>query len=208
MFPATLPLPGNYVYLSNSSAAQLSAVQAGFGIGILSHRWAAIAGKLTRVLPDYTAAAIDLWLVTHEELRHSARIRAVFDFIAERALADTDLFERGTRSATLSQNSCDGTPLMLLHHTAQRGIAHDGGAVDHPLHARFGTGRTVHGAPVIPQHHVARLPLVKIVKLASCGCARPDAAAGLPLHRCTAPPGAAPRCAPGTARRFPAPCDR
>jgi len=97
MFPSS-PLPGNFVYLSNSSAAQLSAVQAGFGIGVLSHRWAAIAGKLTRVLPDYTAAAIDLWLVTHEELRHSARIRAVFDFIADRALADKDLFELGSRS--------------------------------------------------------------------------------------------------------------
>jgi DNA-binding transcriptional LysR family regulator len=96
--PSSVPLEGNYVYLSNSPAAQLGAVQAGFGIGILSHRWASIAGKLTRVLPDYTAAAIDLWLVTHEELRHSARIRAVFDFIAERALADADLFERGSRS--------------------------------------------------------------------------------------------------------------
>lgn len=98
MFPATLLLPGNYVYLSNSPAAQLAAVQAGFGIGILSHRWAGIAGQLTRVLPDYTAAALDLWLVTHEELRYSARIRAVFDFIAERALADAPLFERGTRA--------------------------------------------------------------------------------------------------------------
>lgn len=98
MFPSSQPLTGNFVYLSNSSAAQLSAVQAGFGIGVLSHRWAAIAGKLTRVLPDYTAAAIDLWLVTHEELRHSARIRAVFDFIADRALADRDLFELGSRS--------------------------------------------------------------------------------------------------------------
>ncbi len=98
MLPATLLLPGNYVYLSNSPAAQLAAVQAGFGIGIVSHRWAAIAGKLTRVLPDYSAATIDLWLVTHEELRYSARIRAVFDFIAERALADKDLFELGTRA--------------------------------------------------------------------------------------------------------------
>jgi DNA-binding transcriptional LysR family regulator len=97
MFPASQALPGNFVYLSNSSAAQLSAVQAGFGIGILSHRWAGIAGKLTRVLPDFTAATIDLWLVTHEELRHSARIRAVFDFIADRARADAQLFEHGTR---------------------------------------------------------------------------------------------------------------
>jgi len=96
--PSTQLLPGNYVYQSNSPTAQLSAVQAGFGIGILSHRWASIAGKLTRVLADYSPAAIDLWLVTHEELRYSARIRAVFDFIAERALADSDLFELGSRS--------------------------------------------------------------------------------------------------------------
>jgi DNA-binding transcriptional LysR family regulator len=94
-FPAAQPLEGNYVYLTNSPAAQLSAVQSGFGIGVLSHRWAAMAGNLTRLLPDYTAAKIELWLVTHEELRHSARIRAVSDFIAERVLADAILFESG-----------------------------------------------------------------------------------------------------------------
>lgn len=86
---------GNYVYLTNSPAAQLGAVQAGFGISALSHRWAAMAGGLTRVLPDVTAAEIDLWLVTHEELRHSARMRLIFDFIAERLLADKELFEHG-----------------------------------------------------------------------------------------------------------------
>jgi len=97
LFPVE-PVPASqYVYATNSSQALISAVQAGFGIGILSHRWAGIAGRLTRVLPDYTAAAIDLWLVTHEELRHSARIRAVFDFIAARALKDAQLFERGTQ---------------------------------------------------------------------------------------------------------------
>lgn len=94
---AATALPGNYTYVSNSPTAQLVAVQAGFGIAVLSHRWASMAGKLIRVLPDYTAAAIDLWLVTHEELRHSARIRTTFDFIAERALADAELFERGAR---------------------------------------------------------------------------------------------------------------
>ncbi len=98
LLPSTESLPGTFVYQTNSPTAQLSAVQAGFGIGILSHRWASIAGGLTRILPDYTAASIDLWLVTHEELRHSARIRAVFDFIAERALADAELFERGSAS--------------------------------------------------------------------------------------------------------------
>ncbi|MCB1705914.1 MAG: LysR family transcriptional regulator [Halioglobus sp.] len=95
--PFTDPLPGTYTYVSNSPTAQMVAVQAGFGIGVLSHRWASMAGKLVRVLPDYNAAAIDLWLVTHEELRYSARIRTVFDFIAERALADAQLFEHGSR---------------------------------------------------------------------------------------------------------------
>ena len=86
---------GDYTYLTNSPAAQLSAVQAGFGIGAISHRWAMMSGELQRVLPDYTAAELDLWLVTHEELRHSARMRVIFDFIAERVLADKVLFETG-----------------------------------------------------------------------------------------------------------------
>ncbi|MCB1843650.1 MAG: LysR family transcriptional regulator [Halioglobus sp.] len=92
-------LPGTYVYLTNSPAAQMSAVRAGFGIGVLSHRWAAMTGDLVRVFPDYSPASIDLWLVTHEELRFSARIRALYDFIAERVIDDKTLFERGAPRA-------------------------------------------------------------------------------------------------------------
>lgn len=88
-------LPGNYVYFSNSLAAVMAAVESGFGIGGLSHRWVAMRGGLERVIPDYTANELELWLVTHEELRYSARIRAVSDFITERVLADRKLFESG-----------------------------------------------------------------------------------------------------------------
>lgn len=94
--PEGLPA-GNYVYFSNSLAALMSAIQAGFGIGGLSHRWVAMRGGLVRVLPEYTANELELWLVTHEELRYSARIRAVSDFISERVLADRNLFEYGHR---------------------------------------------------------------------------------------------------------------
>ena len=94
-FPSANPLPGQYVYLTNSPAAQLSAVRCGFGIGVMSHRWAWMVGDLVRVLPDYTPQLLDLWLVTHEELRFSARIRALYDFIAERVLQDKSLFETG-----------------------------------------------------------------------------------------------------------------
>lgn len=88
-------ISGRFVYLTNSPAAQLSAVRAGFGIGMLSHRWAVMASGLQRVLDDYTPREVDLWLVTHEELRHSARIRVVSDFIAERAIRDEALFAKG-----------------------------------------------------------------------------------------------------------------
>ena len=94
-FPTEERLPGNYVYLTNSPTAQLAAVKAGFGIGVMSRRWVSMRGGLAPVLPDYTAAKIELWLVSHEELRYSARIRAVSDFIAERFEADRTLFEVG-----------------------------------------------------------------------------------------------------------------
>lgn len=94
-FPSVQPFEGNYVYLTNSPAAQMSAVRCGFGVGVVSHRWAAMVGDLARVLPDYAAQQLDLWLVTHEELRYSARIRAIYDFIAQEVVADKTLFENG-----------------------------------------------------------------------------------------------------------------
>ena len=101
-FPTDERLPGNYVYLTNSPTAQLAAVEAGFGIGVMSRRWVSMRGGLTSLLPDYTAAKVELWLVSHEELRYSARIRAVSDFIAERLEADRSLFEAGGTHKTES----------------------------------------------------------------------------------------------------------
>lgn len=95
VFPESAKQEGRYVYLTNSPAAQLGAVRAGFGIGLLSHRMATMNNELERVLPGVTPHSIDLWLVSHEELRHSARIRAVSDFIAERLEQDASIFEHG-----------------------------------------------------------------------------------------------------------------
>lgn len=94
-FPAANPLPGEYVYLTNSPTAQMSAVRCGFGIGLLSHRWATLQGDLVRVLPDQTLHELDLWLVTHEDLRYSARIRVMYDFLAEHIVRDLSLFQSG-----------------------------------------------------------------------------------------------------------------
>lgn len=80
---------------TNSPAAQVLAVRRGIGLGVLSHRWATREPGLVRILPEIEAAEIELWLVTHEDLRHSARIRAVADHIAEAARADQELFALG-----------------------------------------------------------------------------------------------------------------
>jgi DNA-binding transcriptional LysR family regulator len=47
--------------------------------------------KRVAALPeDFT---LDLWLLTHEDLRRTARIRAVLDFLAGRFAAEADLFQ-------------------------------------------------------------------------------------------------------------------
>lgn len=85
---------GRMVLTTNSPAAQLSAARAGYGIAVLSHRWVSLRADLVPVLPEIAVLETDMWLVTHEELRHSARIRAVSDYLTERVLANKELFRR------------------------------------------------------------------------------------------------------------------
>lgn len=96
------PSPGKIVFATNSPAAQISAARSGYGIAAISHRWAAMYNELKPVLPDLTVAETQMWLVTHEELRHSARIRAVSDFLAERILLNKQHFQ-GRQSGSADQ---------------------------------------------------------------------------------------------------------
>ncbi|HZX23007.1 MAG TPA: LysR family transcriptional regulator [Woeseiaceae bacterium] len=86
---------GRFVFTTNSAAAQMSAARAGYGIAVLSHRWVAMQGGLVPLLPETNLFEAPMWLLTHEELRHSARIRAVSDFLTERVLANKEQFEGG-----------------------------------------------------------------------------------------------------------------
>ncbi len=94
--------PGRIVFDTNSPGAHIAAVEAGWGIGALSHRWAAEKGRLVRLLPDISAMTLELWLVTHRELRTSARLRAVFDFLVEAMARDSGFLERGELDAPAS----------------------------------------------------------------------------------------------------------
>ena len=72
------------VIKSNSVNAMKSAIRAGYGIGVMSIRMGLNRpDRYIRILPDLTVAETGLWLVTHEEVRRSARIRAVTDYLAD-----------------------------------------------------------------------------------------------------------------------------
>ena len=68
----------------DSSSGMLSAVRAGFGLAVLPCMVADFDPDLVRCLPPDPDNERGLWLLTHERLRHTPRIRAVLDFLYER----------------------------------------------------------------------------------------------------------------------------
>jgi DNA-binding transcriptional LysR family regulator len=72
---------------TDSNVAQLAAIRAGFGIGLCQSAVAQRDPVLMRVLPAI-ALHLPLWIVMHEDLKTSARFRAVFDALAA-GLTDT-----------------------------------------------------------------------------------------------------------------------
>jgi DNA-binding transcriptional LysR family regulator len=67
---------------TDSNVAQLAAIRAGFGLGFCQLGLARREPRLRRVLPELTMT-LDSWLVMHEDMRHNAACRAVFDMLAE-----------------------------------------------------------------------------------------------------------------------------
>lgn len=70
-----------FAFRADSNLAQLAAIRAGFGIGLCQLGIAQRDPALVRVLPDI-ALPLPLWIVMHEDLKTSARYRAVFDALA------------------------------------------------------------------------------------------------------------------------------
>jgi DNA-binding transcriptional LysR family regulator len=66
---------------TDSHPAQLALARAGLGIAV-AHRAIGLADpRLTPVLPGVEIAALETWVVTHEDLRRVPRVRAVFDHL-------------------------------------------------------------------------------------------------------------------------------
>lgn len=72
---------------------QLEAVKAGMGLAMLPCYMADTEPTLRRVPPANVTPSRDIWILTHEDLRHTARVRRFTDFVAKGILAKKDLLE-------------------------------------------------------------------------------------------------------------------
>ena len=70
------------VLRSTSVDALTAATRAGWGVALLPVAVGGSDPKLVRVLPAAEVGHLQLWLVTHADLRKSPRIRTVFQFLA------------------------------------------------------------------------------------------------------------------------------
>lgn len=59
------------------------ALRAGLGIGFVAHYIARTDSRVLPVLPGLKMPTLPIWLVVHREIRTSARIRAVYDFLGK-----------------------------------------------------------------------------------------------------------------------------
>jgi DNA-binding transcriptional LysR family regulator len=77
----------DFAFRSGSHVAQFAAMRAGIGIGLVNTAIATRDPSLTRVLADDVDQELEPWVVTHEDLRHEPRIRAVMDALVEQIAA-------------------------------------------------------------------------------------------------------------------------
>ena len=83
-----------FTFRSDSDLAQLAAMRAGFGIGVCQDGLARRYG-LTPVLPNFSLFTLGVWIVMHENLRGSRRMRLMFDHLVE----GTSAYVRESREA-------------------------------------------------------------------------------------------------------------
>lgn len=68
-----------FAFRSDNDVAQLSAIRAGFGIGICQTPLARRTPGLVRLFPEVMSFPLETWITMHEDLRGIRRMRIVFD---------------------------------------------------------------------------------------------------------------------------------
>ena len=93
--------PENIVYKVNTVLGLSEAVEAGTGIGPLPCFIADASPNLVRLSDVNADFAAGLWLLTHPDLRQSARVRAFMDFMAAEITKQKKRIEGGGAKAAL-----------------------------------------------------------------------------------------------------------
>ncbi len=70
-----------FAFRSDSDLAQLAAIRAGFGVGGIQHGIARRDPNLVHVLDDVFNFELEAWVVMHEDLKASRRMRLMFDHL-------------------------------------------------------------------------------------------------------------------------------
>src|SRR5437773_1894151 len=90
---ATLPV-ATTVYRTTSLVNQCTAAKAGIGLALLPCYLGDEDSDLVRALPGpVPGLAGELWIVTHADLKRTARVRAFFDIVGEGLAREHNLFE-------------------------------------------------------------------------------------------------------------------
>ncbi len=91
--------PEGLVYRSNSLVNQLMAVRAGVGMALLPCYLADPDPQVRRLTPTIPELAGELWIVTHKDLKDTARIRAFLSIVGDGIVAHRPLFEGAAAKA-------------------------------------------------------------------------------------------------------------
>jgi len=75
--------PKNFPVISESVITQWELVKKGIGLALLPDQLAEHEPLFQKVLPDIQPFAGTVWLVVHQELRTSQRVRLVYDFLSQ-----------------------------------------------------------------------------------------------------------------------------
>lgn len=83
----------------STSTGLLSAVRSGFGLAVLPCVVADAEPDLVRCMPPRDDHQRSMWLLTHERVRHTPRVRLVIDFLYERLMRHVRMLEERRAAA-------------------------------------------------------------------------------------------------------------
>lgn len=93
--------PEAFAYRTNSLVNQFVAAKAGIGLALLPCYLGDGDTDLVRALPNpVPELAAELWIVTHADLKKTARVRAFFDIVGEGLAREHDRFDGGSQDGS------------------------------------------------------------------------------------------------------------